>query len=119
MKPRGQRWSHVALAALLGLTPGAVPAGEDAPPTVSVDPASGILMAFVESPGNPADSSGLGAVASPYRIAVFEITNPQWVEFLSAVAAADPNGLYNDGMTVSDRGGILRCGSAGSYTYAV
>ena len=122
MKTGGHRWVHLALAGttLLGLPHSADvgPVEPIRPLTVSVDPASGILMAFVESPGNPADGSGLGAVASSYRIAVFEITNPQFVEFLNAVAAADPNGLYNDGMTDSARGGIVRSGSSGSHTYA-
>ena len=111
-----RRWggAGLALAAFLGLGPAA--AGD---PVVSVDPPSGILMAFVEDPGNAADSSGLGAVAVSFRIAVYEVTNQQWIEFLNAVAADDPNELYNVGMTDSDRGGIVRNGSAGSYTYAL
>lgn len=76
-------------------------------------------MAFVEDPGNAADTSGLGAVAVSFRIAVYEVTNQQWIEFLNAVAADDPHELYNVGMTDSDRGGIVRNGPAGSYTYAL
>lgn len=69
--------------------------------------------------GNVPDSSGLGAVTVPFRMGVTEVTNPEWVAMLNAVAAADPNGLFDDGMTDSDRGGILRSGSPGSYTYSL
>ncbi|MFT7464399.1 MAG: sulfatase activating formylglycine-generating enzyme, partial [Pseudohongiellaceae bacterium] len=85
-----------------------------------IDPLTGIDMVIVGSPGNAADpSSGLGAVAEPYRIARFEVTNSEYVELLNAVAANDINALYDPLMTSSDRGGIERFGSPESYTYAV
>jgi formylglycine-generating enzyme required for sulfatase activity len=90
-----------------------------APRPPAIDPTSGVLMAFVEEPGNPADNTGLGAVSSSFRISALEITHPQWVEFLNAVAAADPNQLYNPGMTSSDRSGVLRSGTPGNYSYSI
>ncbi len=47
------------------------------------------------------------------------MTNAQYVEFLNAVADADPNSLYNILMNSSTQGGITRSGSSGNYTYAV
>ena len=90
------------------------------PGTVAIDPASGLLMATIDHPGNAADSNGLGSVADTYRMTVNEITNAQYLEMLDAVAAADPNGLFNfDIMTDSDRGGILQSGTPGSLTYSI
>jgi formylglycine-generating enzyme required for sulfatase activity len=71
----------------------------------------------VADPGNPPDTNGLGTVLRRFRIGTFEVTNRQYVTFLNAVAAGDPNGLYNELMTTSDRGGITRSGAPGSYTY--
>lgn len=95
----------------------AVPLGTS--PSVAVDPATGILMATIGRPGNPADTSGLGAVPYRHRMAVYEVTNTQYVEFLNAVAAADPHDLFNQSMTDSDRGGILRSGTSGSFSYSI
>lgn len=67
--------------------------------------------------GNAADDTGYGAVAYPYRISKYEVTNAQYAEFLNAVAATDTNGLYNTLMG-SGYGGITRSGSPGSYTYS-
>jgi formylglycine-generating enzyme required for sulfatase activity len=58
-----------------------------------------------------------GAVAYPYRISKYEVTNSQYVEFLNAVAATDTNGLYSLEMdTIYDRS-ITQDGIQGSYTY--
>lgn len=77
-------------------------------------------MVDVEALGNPADTNGLGAVAEPYRIGLFEVTNTEYVVFLNAVAADDPNGLFDlEIHTDSDRGGILRGGAPGSFVYSV
>jgi formylglycine-generating enzyme required for sulfatase activity len=73
----------------------------------------------VADPGNPPDTNGLGSVARRFRVGTFEVTNDQYVVFLNAVADSDPNGLFNEGMTDSDRGGINRSGAPGSYTYQV
>ena len=60
--------------------------------------------------GNPAHSTGFGAVGYEYRIAKHEVTNAQYGAFLNAV---DPNGtdtrnLYAAGIMNSGRGGIVR-----------
>ncbi len=74
----------------------------------------------VGNAGNAADSfSGFGSVAYPYRIGATEVTNEQYAAFLNAVAASDPNGLYNPSMGGDPRAGITRSGSNGFYTYSV
>jgi|GEM_PF-1508010 len=62
-----------------------------------------------------------GAVDYAYRIGKYEITNNQYCAFLNAVAAEDPNGLYNANMVGGpfDRGGITQNGTAGAYSYVV
>jgi formylglycine-generating enzyme len=61
----------------------------------------------------------LGDVAYPYQIAKYEVTAAQYTEFLNAVAAADPNGLYSTNMTATYGCQIVRSGAAGSYIYSV
>ena len=79
----------------------------------------------VGNAGNPADPlnsdaiPGIGSVGYEYRIGTYLVTNSQYAVFLNAVAASDPNGLYNDSMNSNARGGITRSGTSGSYTYAV
>jgi len=74
----------------------------------------------VGNAGNAADpTTGFGAVGYDYRIGTHEVTNAQYASFLNAVAASDPNGLYNTSMGSDARGGITRSGSDGSYTYSV
>jgi formylglycine-generating enzyme required for sulfatase activity len=76
----------------------------------------------VAAPGNACDASVPGcpgSVAYSYQISKYEVTNAQYVEFLNAIAADDPNGLYNTGMGTGPYGGIARSGSAGSYSYSV
>ncbi len=75
----------------------------------------------VGNPGNPARIQGgvFGSVSTTYKIATTEVTNAQYVMFLNAVAASDPYGLYNTNMSFYTRGGILRSGVSGSYTYSV
>ncbi len=82
--------------------------------------------ATVGNPGNADDihGAGYGGVDGIYRISKTEVTNAQYTEFLNAVAATDSFGgsdptLYNTSMGSSTWGGILRSGSAGSYTYSV
>jgi sulfatase modifying factor 1 len=72
--------------------------------------------------GNPQDvqSNGLfGRVTTDYRIATTEVTNAQYVSFLNAVAASDPNSLYDTNMGFTSRGGIVRTGASGAYSYSV
>ena len=80
---------------------------------------------LVDNAGNAPDpvvmgdgTTGYGDVPYPYRIGTHEVTNSEYAAFLNAVAASDPNGLFNTGMSAGFNGGINRSGSAGSYTYA-
>ncbi len=72
----------------------------------------------VGDPGNVDDThdDGYGGVAYTYNIGKYEVTNSQYCEFLNAVAASDPHGLYKAGMGFT-YGGITRSGSSGSYSY--
>lgn len=63
-------------------------------------------------------TSGYGAVAYPYRIGTYEVTNAQYAEFLNAKAASDPLALYNTAMGSNAWGGITRSGASASFTYA-
>ena len=68
------------------------------------------------------DATGYGSVAYDYRIGTTEVTNAQYVDFLNAVAATDPYGLYNTSMGSDTRGGITRSGSGtipDPYIYSV
>ena len=72
----------------------------------------------VRNPGNAPDpTTGFGSVGYLYRIGATEVTNEQYAAFLNAVAASDPNGLYNTSMGSDPRGGVTRSGTDGSYTY--
>src|SRR5262249_24964398 len=77
----------------------------------------------VANPGNPADfryyGVGYGAVPYSFNIAQREVTNAQYTEFLNAVAASDPYALYSTSMASDTRGGIIRSGAVGNYTYSV
>ena len=81
----------------------------------------------VGDPGNPADSTGFGAVSSEFEMGESEITNDQYAEFLNAVASEDDwslvegfvEGLFYPAMETNARGGIRRHGKPGSYTYSV
>jgi sulfatase modifying factor 1 len=84
---------------------------------------------LVGNPGNtgriqsgspdPTQNGIFGSVSTAYRIATTEVTNSQYVTFLNSVAASDPFGLYNANMGFLSRGGIVRSGTSGSYSYSV
>ena len=79
-----------------------------------------IEMTAIGNAGNTADWTGLGGVNYDYQISTYEVTVAQYTEFLNAVAASDPYGLYSSSM--GDGGGIgipiiTRSGEDGSYTY--
>jgi formylglycine-generating enzyme required for sulfatase activity len=84
-----------------------------------------IVKVPIGNPGNQADSQfafgyyNIGAVAYSFKIGKTEVTNAQYVDFLNAVAATDSYNLYNTNMGSDTRGGIVRSGSSGSFTYAV
>ena len=74
----------------------------------------------VGNPGNADDThgDGYGGVDYVYNIGKYEVTAGQYTEFLNAVAATDPYGLYNSLMDGSEYGcQITRHGNSGSYTY--
>jgi formylglycine-generating enzyme required for sulfatase activity len=78
----------------------------------------------IGDPGNAPDTAtncqaaDCGSVSYTYFIAKHEVTNAQYVEFLNAVAADDPNGLYHAAMGTGSYGtGITRSGVSGSYSY--
>ncbi len=78
-----------------------------------------IPFVAVTNAGNAPDpETGKGSVPYNFRIGKFEVNNNQYVAFLNAVAANDPNGLYDTNMTTDVHGGILRSGQPGEYTYA-
>jgi formylglycine-generating enzyme required for sulfatase activity len=87
------------------------------PVTISLSP--------VGDPGNVADPlTGLGSVPYVYDIGTYDVTVGQYCQFLNAVAATDPYGLYNPAMAPGAAGGfrtigIARSGASGSYSYAV
>ena len=84
-------------------------------------------MAFMEinDSGNPADNTGYGAVNYDFLMGKFEVTVGQYTEFLNAVAASDPYGLYSHIMWIDytperySAPKIERHGADGSYTYTV
>jgi len=74
--------------------------------------------------GHLGDNPGRrGGVDYEYNIGTYEVTIGEYAAFLNAVAADDPNGLYEPVMSLGPSsgqwGGLIRNGSAGSYTYSV
>lgn len=68
---------------------------------------------------NPRYPGGFGSVSYMFLMGKTEVTNAQYTEFLNAVATSDPYALYTATMGTDTRGGIVRQGTAGSYTYSV
>jgi sulfatase modifying factor 1 len=90
--------------------------------TIDTVPIGNVGNAAESQPGQPSlgHAGGLfGSVATNYRIATTEVTNAQYTAFLNAVAASDPNSLYDARMTSRSRGGIVQTGTSGSFTYSV
>lgn len=87
------------------------------PPTSTVV----IELVTVGNAGNPADTTGYGAVGYNYSIGKYEVTAGQYTEFLNAVAATDTYRLYNRFMMDDTSYGckIERIGSSGNYSYSV
>jgi len=82
-------------------------------------------MVTVGDPGNSADRNGLGAVGYPFKIAKFEVTTAQYVEFLNAKGKSTPDGgLWSNDMSFVSSGEGVRCGierqgEEGQYTYHI
>lgn len=98
--------------------------------TPSASSAALVTLEFVTvgDPGNPPDStlmltdrtSGYGSVSYVYQIGKFEVTCSQYAAFLNAKAKSDPFGLWSpNNASFADVGGIVRSGTAGSYSYSV
>ena len=89
-------------------------------------PVRALEFVIVGNSENPADTAimtsdsttGYGSVAYSFQIGKFEVTNEQYTEFLNAVAATDPNGLYDSAMGTGLNGGIFRNGVSGSFVYS-
>ncbi len=79
----------------------------------------------VGDPDNDPDDTGYGTVDYNYNIGKFEITAGQYVEFLNAVAKADPYGVYQSVMANPYDYGhywgshVFQTGTSGSYVYTV
>ena len=89
-----------------------------------------IEMVVIGDPGNVADPEdgdattgeieNFGAVPYTYSIGKYEVTMNQYVEFLNAVAASDPNGLYQPNIGTHPHVlGIQRTGTDGNFSYSV
>ena len=63
-------------------------------------------------------SGYFGGVSEAFRIGTTEVTNDQYVTFLNAVAASDPRRLFDTQMQFQPRGGIIRTGTNGNYSYS-
>ena len=71
-------------------------------------------------PGGYGPDRICGAVDYVYDIGKFEVTAGQYTEFLNAVAARDPYGLYDWRMSGLDEGCMIeRVGPSGAYSYSV
>ena len=71
----------------------------------------------VGNPNDPVSGNLFGGVSYAYNIGTYEVTNTQYANFLNAKAASDPLALYSTNMGSDVRGGIVRSGISGSYTY--
>lgn len=83
---------------------------------ISVDgPVQGAGLA---NPSDPA--TGFGSVDYGFELADTEVSNAQYLEMLTAVAVgSDPHGLFNPRMASEPRGGIVRQGSPGAWSYSL
>ncbi len=78
---------------------------------VALHPAVAVTIDWVPV-GNAGNAPAFyGSVSYNYNIDKYDVTVGQYTEFLNAVAATDPYGLY--------AAGIARSGSSGGYTYSV
>ena len=73
------------------------------------------------SSGNANGATNIGSVNYNYKIMKFLVTNAEYVIFLNSIASTDNNGVYNTSlfMNINLRGGIVRSGANGSYTYSL
>jgi len=76
-------------------------------------------MRTIQNRGNANSSAGMGSVPYFYDISATEVTNDQYVEFLGAVGATNPNGIFDGRMASNVLGGIVQSGSPGGFQYSV
>ena len=77
-----------------------------------------VLVGDAGNAGEIQSEGTFGAVSYDYYIGTYEVTNAQYAAFLNAVAAMDTHSLWKDDMSSDDRGGIVRSGSPGNFTYS-
>ena len=82
-------------------------------PFGSIASAEAIQWVTVGDPGNTADDTTYGDVATSFQIMKYEFTNQQYTDFLNSVAATDTYSLYNADMGSNPRGGITQSGNSG------
>jgi RHS repeat-associated protein len=82
-------------------------------------PIDGGLVSIGNVGNADSSTSGVGGVSYAYSMAAYETTNAQYVKFLNAVGASNPNGVYDSQMTSDANGGIVQVGTAGQFTYQV
>jgi serine/threonine protein kinase/formylglycine-generating enzyme required for sulfatase activity len=122
-----RRGGRVVVEVLPPATPAPLPPAVSVKADVFNMPGGQTSLQFVNvgNPGNAADpSTGYGAVGYAYQMGMYEVTTAQYCQFLNAVAANDPYGLYNTYMYTGDHGGgngcaIQQSGSPGSFTYSI
>ena len=85
----------------------------------NADPLELGRFASVDNTNNTADvDTTYGAVSYSYQISRFLITNDEYCAFLNSQAKLDVRSLYHSSMSGdTERGGIVRAGSPGSYYY--
>jgi hypothetical protein len=76
----------------------------------------------VNNAGNAANTNGWGAVSDVFKIAKYETSNTQYVDFLNKVdvSGTNPNGVYNAQMGSDSLGGItFNAGGSSGAKYTV
>ena len=92
--------------------------------SLAVEPAKAAPIEWVRvaNPGNAADTTGYGDVASTFDIMKYEFTNTQYVQFLNAIdpQGTNPQSVWDAQMNSSNQGGISQVlGNALGSRYVV
>lgn len=77
-----------------------------------------VNLIIISDINNNNDDSGVGSVSYLYKMSKFLVTNIEYTEFLNSIAVTDIYELYNSTIG-GNRGGIIRSGSNGSFSYSV
>jgi YD repeat-containing protein len=90
----------------------------------SLNPLNLSNFLIVGDANNNSDTTGFGAVNYNYQIGTYEVTNSEYVQFLNAIASADPFLVFNPprsfpSATIDPRCGISQSGTSGNYTYSI